>query len=178
MLESLLHKPAGLKICNSIKKRLQHSYFPVKLAKFLKTPFFREEFQWLLLTFNSRFQRSWEQKPVWLSAINTRFGSRKTAPEENCPSTPKLTLTGRLFSLGAIVWLSPNPKTNPNLESNVIPEFYYPFKAFTILNFAMTECFFFSETYLIAKKYTSSEILSFLHCWDINESVNLIQMSK
>ena len=46
---------------------------------------------------------------------------------DNCPwgklpPTPKLTLSQTLtltrgqFSLGAIVWLSPNPKTNPDLD--------------------------------------------------------------
>ena len=73
MLGSIFNKAAGLKVYNSIKTRLQHSCFPVKLANFLKTPFFIEEFQWLLLPFNSCFQRHSEQNPVWLSAINTRF---------------------------------------------------------------------------------------------------------
>ena len=31
------------------KKRLQDRYFPVKFAKFLKTPFFTELLRWLLL---------------------------------------------------------------------------------------------------------------------------------
>ena len=51
----------------------------------------------------------------------------------------------------------------------VIPEFHYPFKAFGILNFDMTECFFFlSKLYYIfvIKKHTSSEMLSFLHRWN------------
>ena len=64
VLESIFNKAAGLKVCNSIKKRLQHSCLPVKLAKFLKTSFFTEEFRWLLLTFNSCSQRSSEQKQV------------------------------------------------------------------------------------------------------------------
>ena len=38
MLESLFNKYAGLKACNFIKKRLQHKFFPVKFAKFLRTP--------------------------------------------------------------------------------------------------------------------------------------------
>ena len=42
MLESISNKAAGLKVCNSINKRLQHSCLPVKLAKFLKTFFYRE----------------------------------------------------------------------------------------------------------------------------------------
>ena len=77
VLESISNKAAGLKVCNSIKKRLQHSCLPVKLAKFLKIPFFTEEFRWLLLTFNSCFHRSSEQKQAWLSAINTRFSWKK-----------------------------------------------------------------------------------------------------
>ena len=33
------NEAAGLQACNFIKKRLQHTYFPVNIAKFLKTPF-------------------------------------------------------------------------------------------------------------------------------------------
>ena len=40
MLESLFNKVAGLNSCNFIKKWLQHRCFPVKFAKFLRTPFF------------------------------------------------------------------------------------------------------------------------------------------
>ena len=61
VLEFLFNKAAGLKVCNSIKSRLQHSCFSVKLAK---TPFFTEEFHWLLLAFNPCFQRISEQKLV------------------------------------------------------------------------------------------------------------------
>ena len=34
VLKSLFNKAAGLNVYNSIKKRLQHCYLPVKLAKF------------------------------------------------------------------------------------------------------------------------------------------------
>ena len=44
VLESLF----SLKACNFIKKTLQHRRFPVKIAKFLRTPFFTEH-RWLLL---------------------------------------------------------------------------------------------------------------------------------
>ena len=37
MLESLVNKVAGLQV---IKKRLQYKHFSVKLAKFLRTPFY------------------------------------------------------------------------------------------------------------------------------------------
>ena len=49
-------------VCNSIKKRLQHSHLPVKLAKFLKIPFFTEEFWWLLLTLKLVFLQEFGAK--------------------------------------------------------------------------------------------------------------------
>ena len=54
-------------------------------------------------------------------------GSRTIVPDENCPPTPKLTLsqtltlTGGQFFSGAIVSLPPNPKTNPDLDPNPNP---------------------------------------------------------
>ena len=52
-LESLLSKVASLEACNFIKKRLQHRYFSVNIANFLrKFYFFKENFnRWLLLYF-------------------------------------------------------------------------------------------------------------------------------
>ena len=38
VLESLFNKIAGLETCDFIKKGLQHSCFPVNIAKFLRTP--------------------------------------------------------------------------------------------------------------------------------------------
>ena len=35
LLESLFNKVSGLKTCNFIKKRIQHSCFPLKFARFL-----------------------------------------------------------------------------------------------------------------------------------------------
>ena len=42
MLESLFNKVAGLKVCNVIKKSLQHRCFPVNITKFLRTPILRK----------------------------------------------------------------------------------------------------------------------------------------
>ena len=39
VLESLFKKASGPQACKFIKKRLQHRYFPVKLAKFSRTLF-------------------------------------------------------------------------------------------------------------------------------------------
>ena len=41
MLESLLIKVVSLKVCNFTKKRLQHRYFHVDIAKFSRAPFFQ-----------------------------------------------------------------------------------------------------------------------------------------
>ena len=49
VLQSLLNKVAGLHASNFIKKRLQHRYFPVKTAKFLKTPFLKNIYERLSL---------------------------------------------------------------------------------------------------------------------------------
>ena len=46
-----LHENPGLpQTCNFKKKRLWHRCFPVNFAKFLRTPFFTEQLQWLLLS--------------------------------------------------------------------------------------------------------------------------------
>ena len=57
----------------SWNQRLQHACFPVKFLKCLKALFFTEHLQWLLRRHNSYFQRSQEQKPVRLPAINNSF---------------------------------------------------------------------------------------------------------
>ena len=41
----------GLRPATLLKKRLQHRCFPVNFANFLRTPFFAEHIQWLLLKY-------------------------------------------------------------------------------------------------------------------------------
>ena len=48
VLKSLFDKVVGLKACNFIKRRLQHKFFPMKFAKFLRKPFFIELLSLLL----------------------------------------------------------------------------------------------------------------------------------
>ena len=48
MLESLFNKVAGLRPTTSLKTRLQQ-VFPVSIAKFLRTAFFKEHLRWLVL---------------------------------------------------------------------------------------------------------------------------------
>ena len=47
-LESLFSKVEGLKDCNFLKKRLQHRFFPLNIAKFFRTAFFIEQLWWFL----------------------------------------------------------------------------------------------------------------------------------
>ena len=51
-VESLFNKVAGLKACNSIKKRLQHGCLFGKFAKFLRTPVLEIISERLLLQIN------------------------------------------------------------------------------------------------------------------------------
>ena len=44
VLESLFNKVASLQASNFTKKRLQHSYFYVNIAKFLRTPILKKNF--------------------------------------------------------------------------------------------------------------------------------------
>ena len=44
-----LHKVVGLRPATLLKKRPWHRWFPVNFVKFLRTPFFKEDFWWLLL---------------------------------------------------------------------------------------------------------------------------------
>ena len=51
-LESLFDNTPDLQDCNFIKKRLQHKCFPMKFAKFLRTPFLQNTSSgWLLLKY-------------------------------------------------------------------------------------------------------------------------------
>ena len=47
--ESFFKNIASLRPVNLLKKRLWHRCFPVNFAKFLRTPFFIEHLEWLLL---------------------------------------------------------------------------------------------------------------------------------
>ena len=51
VLESLFNKVSDSQASSFIKKILQQRSFSVKLAKFLRTPYFTEHLQWLLLWF-------------------------------------------------------------------------------------------------------------------------------
>ena len=71
------HLSLSLLACNAIKKRLQYRCFAVKFTKLLRIQSFIGKLQWLLLRFNSCFQRSPGQKPMHLSPIRTRFSWKR-----------------------------------------------------------------------------------------------------
>ena len=48
-MESLSDEVADLKVCNIIKKRLQHGCFPLNIAKSLRTSILKIIYKWLLL---------------------------------------------------------------------------------------------------------------------------------
>ena len=124
----------------------------MKFSKFLRTYFFTEEFQWLLLNFNSCFQRSSKQKPVGVSAINTRFTWKKVfaaAKIQKHPlqmsykRKPARAKTGGEYyeifkylfwkvSVNSYFW-----KSATQWQREIIPEFHYSFKP----KFAMAEWF-------------------------------------
>ena len=59
VLKSLFKKASGPQACKFIKKRLQHRYFPVKLAKFSRTLFLQNTsggsfLKWETVTFCSK----------------------------------------------------------------------------------------------------------------------------
>ena len=60
-----------------ISKDFKKVFFSVKFAKFLRTPYFTEQLQCLLLTCNSLFPKESGTKTGGLSAINTKFSWKK-----------------------------------------------------------------------------------------------------
>ena len=56
VLESLLNKVQGPQACHFTKKRLEHRCFPVKFAKFLRTPILKNSCE--LLLFSMFLQRT------------------------------------------------------------------------------------------------------------------------
>ena len=58
-----LNKNAGLQSWNFIKKRLQHRFFPVNIAKFLRAPVLENICEWLFKPF-----------PTWASNITSNMG--------------------------------------------------------------------------------------------------------
>ena len=87
MSVSFFNKVAGPQACNFIKMRLEHRCFPVKFAKLLRTPFFTEHLQWLLLTvsgfqFATLLKKRLPQKCFSFSANFLRTPFDRTCPDD------------------------------------------------------------------------------------------------
>ena len=72
-LESLSNKVAALKASSFIKKRLQHRYFPVNIAEFLRTPISKNICERLLLIISSSSWKSISDKCLTCSVLKEAF---------------------------------------------------------------------------------------------------------
>ena len=147
----------------------------MKFAKFLRRALFKKEFQWLHLRFNSCFQRSSEQTLVQLSAINTRFSWKKVFAAAKIQKQPPHVFCKRKASRASVFscqyceifkntylekYLWKSVSKNQHLSDKflkAIPEFYCPFKPYSILNFMWHVsprffccCFFLSSMIFIS----------------------------
>ena len=136
--------------------------FSRKIWKIFKNTFFYiEQLQWLLLMFNPYFQRSLERKPVWVSAINTRF------------SWEKYFLSQKSVDLSE--------------RDNSWIFLYFYFSILSFLNLAMTKwfcCVTCSKYFYLYIKKLFYNVTHQIRCYHfsivkiINEDVSSIEMSK
>ena len=114
--------------------------------------------------FNSYFQRSLERKPVWLSAINTRFSWKKYFLSQKSERDNS--------------WREISERDN----SWIFLSFYFSILSF--LNLAMTKwfcCVTCSRYFYLYIKKLFCNVTHQMRCYHfsiINEDVSLIEMSK
>ena len=147
-----------------LKKEASTQLLSCEICKISKSSFFTVDFQWLLLTFNSCFQRSLEKKPVRQSAINTILSWKKYLLLRKSRSSHRwysvkegLQRSAQVFSCEYCkifkntyfekhLWTAASENqdfSNKFTERRYFLNFMiFLIKAFSILNFAMTECFF------------------------------------
>ena len=153
----------------------------MKFAKFLRTTFFTEEYQWLLLMFSSRFQRSSEQTQVELSAVTPDFAEKKyLLPQKSRSSYRKCSVGEGLQGLEQMFSCEYCEIFKKNICERLLLEIgtsvtnlpkggksWILFKPYSILNFAMTGwfcyrtcfakifccCFFLSNIIFLSKKF-------------------------
>ena len=83
MLESLFNRDAGLKPCNFIKKRLQHRFFSMNIAKILRTAILKNLYEQLLLNIIVKLIASIStgiQRLKWDSASYRNVNAQKSFP--------------------------------------------------------------------------------------------------
>ena len=99
-------------ICERLLLHGRHWYSTSDILKF----YYRDKMEVSPFSFSLFF--------IWVLFLAYKFFSALG----RLPPSPKLTLrqtlalTGGQFSSGAIVWLSPNPKTSPDLDPKPIPK--------------------------------------------------------
>ena len=76
--ESLFNKVAGLKVCNFIKKRIQHKCFPLNIANFLRTPVLKNICERLLLKIALDFWNRGHHEHFWSTGIKS--SKQSTSP--------------------------------------------------------------------------------------------------
>ena len=128
-------------------------------------------------------QRAWGREIqilMWLSAVSTRFSWKKyllprksRSSHRRCSEKEVCNGQHRCFPNICEKHLWTAASENKDFSDKFTEGRYFlnfiilliKVFAFSILNFALTECFFLSNIFII-KKYTSSEMLSFLYRWD------------
>ena len=73
LCRSLFNKVPGPQNRNFIKKRFQHRFFPVKFAKFLRTPCFTEHLEWLFLKVSGFQCATLIKKRLWQRCFSVSF---------------------------------------------------------------------------------------------------------
>ena len=65
-------RPFRLRSATLLKMRLRHRCFPMNFVKFLRMPYFTEQFRWLLLTFRKihRKYRCWSLFSIKVFPVN------------------------------------------------------------------------------------------------------------
>ena len=115
--------------------------FCCETSKISKNTFFTVEFQCLLLTFKWCFKKS---ELNISNPINTKLSRKKIFPvtkiQKQSPQVFYKRKPARV-STGVFLWILHSVQQIS--QRKVISEFYSPFKAFSILSFALKECFFF-----------------------------------
>ena len=127
---------------NTLNKVAVLMVFYCEIFKILKNSFFAKHFQWPLLKFNSCSQRGPEQKSVLLSTINTRLSWEKVF------DVTKFGTSGINLPKGSNSWF-----------------FFYPFKPWSILDFAITKWFCcltcFAKVFMLLF-FLSNSVITFL----------------
>ena len=95
------NKAAGLRSTTLLKKRLWHRCFPVKFAKLLRTPIFKERLRWLLL------EKCFLQLLSIVSCLYLRSVHRLLIMAVNVITEPNFFFTSKCnHYLGPVFWKS------------------------------------------------------------------------